>query len=264
MSNIYSTKGCGIGELTPMMIKDVDGRRGIITGYFAIFDSIDSDGDIIRKGAFAKTIREQGPNSAKPRIKHILNHDPSQPLGVIYELKEDGVGLYYESKLGTHALGRDFVEMVDSGLITENSFGYRTMKSTQLKPWSDWKEGEAARELLELKMWEGSNLSAWGANWRTYNSGVKSEDMASRIEKRINLFMKALRNGDFTDDTFDMIEIELRQLHQAYIDVTKPEPHAQGTQDKATEPVVDTTQPETKEVVRSRKWDSLTTLLTNN
>ena len=261
MNSVYSYKGCGITDSAPLMIKDVDGRRGIITGYFAMFDSIDSDGDVIRKGAFAKTIQEQGPKSSKPRIKHIFNHDPSQPLGVIYELNEDNLGLYYESKLGTHTLGRDFVEMVDSGLITENSFGFRTMKSNQLKPWSDWKEGEAARELIELKMWEGSNLSAWGANWRTFNSGVKSEDIAARLEKRITLFMKALRNGDFADETFDMIEIELRQLHQAYIDITKPEPHAQGTQAKATEPVDNTTQPETKEVVKSRNWSGITQLL---
>lgn len=260
MKDVYSYKGCDVSAERPIMIKDVDGRRGIITGYFAMFNSVDSDGDVIRKGAFAKTIREQGPASPKPRIKHLLNHDPSQPLGVIYELKEDEVGLYYESKLGTHNLGRDFVNMVDSGLITENSFGYRTMKYTQLKPWSEWKEGEAARDLLELKMWEGSNLSAWGANWRTSNSGVKSEQTADMLGKRIDLFMKALRDGTFTDETFDLIEIELKQLQQAFIDLSKPEPHTQGTQANATEPE-NSTQPDTKEVVKSRNWDSLTQFL---
>jgi HK97 family phage prohead protease len=223
MKDVYSYKGCGISEECPMSFKDIDGRKGIITGYFAMFNSVDGDGDVIRKGAFERTIREQGPTSSKPRIKHLLNHDPNQPLGVIYELKEDAIGLYYESKLGIHALGTDFVKMVDSGLVTENSFGYQTKKYNQVKPWSEWKEGETARELLELKVWEGSNLSAWGANWRTYNSSVKSEKFVDQLNQRIDLLIKALRSGTFTDDTFDLLEIELKQLQQVFVDLSNKE-----------------------------------------
>jgi len=257
MKDVYSYKGCFISEVNPLQIKDIDGRQGIITGYFAMFDSVDSDGDVIRKGAFTKTVRELGPTSAKPRIKHLLNHDPSQPLGVIYELNEDNVGLYYESKLGTHALGTDFVKMVDSGLILENSFGYQTKKYNQLKPWNEWKEGEAARELLELKVFEGSNLTAWGANWRTHNSGIKSAQYIDQMGKRIDLLIKALRDGTFTDETFDLLEIELKQLQQSFIDLSKTEP-PESTQEKATEPVK-ATQPD--KVVRSWKSAGISTLL---
>jgi uncharacterized protein len=257
MKESYSYKGCGVGDNCPMSFKDVDGRKGIITGYFAMFDSIDSDGDVIRKGAFSKTIREQGPSSNKPRIKHLMNHDPFQPLGVIYELKEDMIGLYYESKLGSHSLGKDFVEMVDSGLITENSIGYTTKKYNQLKPWNEWKEGEAARELMELKLYEGSNLSAWGANWRTYNNGVKSVLTPDMAAKRIDLLLKTFRNGNLTEETFDILEIELKQLQQAFIDLSKPEPHVQGTQETTPpEPVI-------QQVVKSRKWSELTQLIQN-
>lgn len=255
MKDVYSYKGCFITEDKPLQIKDIDGRRGIITGYFAMFDSIDSDGDVIKKGAFARTIKEQGPTSVKPRIKHIFNHDPSQPLGVIYELKEDPIGLYYESKLGSHSLGKDFVEMVDSGLITENSFGYQTKKFNQLKPWSEWKEGDAARELIELKMYEGSNLSAWGANWRTSNSGVKSEKYADLMGKRIDVLMKALHNGTFTDETFDLLEIELKQLQQAFIDLSKKEPVQAVTESETHE--VQTTPAK----VKSRNWTELSHFL---
>lgn len=255
MNNVYEYKGCSISDSHPLMIKDIDGRKGIMTGYFSIFDTVDSDGDSIKKGAFAKTIQEQGPKSKKPRIKHIFNHDPSQPLGVIYELNEDNIGLAYESQLGTHNLGVDFIKMVDSGLITENSFGFRTIKFNQVKPWSEWKEGELARELTELKMWEGSNLSAWGANWRTFNNGLKSEKLVDITSKRIDLLVKAMRNGTFTDETFDMLEIELRQIQQLFIDLTKEQkqPPVQGT----VEPVTTTQQP----VVKSRNWGSLTQLL---
>lgn len=239
MKEAYSYKGCSITDTMPLMIKDIDGRKGIITGYFSMFDSVDSDGDVMKKGCFAKTLKEQGPNSVKPRIKHLLNHDPSKPLGVIYELKEDNTGLYYESKLGTHSLGEDFVKMVDSGLVTENSFGFQTVKQTQLMPWNEWKPGEAAREILEVRLFEGSNLTAWGANHRTYNSGVKGAVNPEQVTKRIEILLKAYKNGTFTDDTFELIEIELKQLQQLFIDLSKKEPVEETT---LTEPEKKSTQ----------------------
>ena len=201
-------------------IKDIDGKKGIVTGYFSDFNSVDSDGDIIKPGAFSKSISENGPNSSKPRIKHLLNHDSSKPLGVIQVLKEDSKGLYYESKLGTHSLGIDFIKMVDSGLISEHSIGFQTIKYNQLKPWNEWKQGEAARELTELKLYEGSSLTAWGANMNTPLTGLKSEQKAQKINSRIDVLIKAMRDGTFTDETFDLLEIELKQLQQAITDIT--------------------------------------------
>lgn len=255
MKDVYSYKDCDIAGELVMSIKDIDGRKGIVTGYFANFDTTDSDGDIIKKGSFVKTISEQGPLSRLPRIKHLLNHDPSQPLGVLTELKEDNYGLYYESKLGSHALGEDFVKMVDSGLISEHSIGYRTIKFNQLKPWTEWKEGEAMRELTELKLYEGSSLTAWGANKNTPLTGMKSEQKADAMVKRMDLIVKTIRNGNLTDETCDMLEIELKQIQQLFIDLTKEQkqPPVQGTEEPVT-----TTHPE---VVKSRNWGSLSQFL---
>lgn len=254
MKDVYQYKDFDVVAERPVQFKDVDGKKGIVTGYFAHFDSVDSDGDVIKKGAFVKTINEFGPTARKPRIKHLLNHDPHSPLGTLNELKEDNYGLYYESQLGTHSLGVDFVKMVESGLITEHSIGYRTMKFNQVKPWSEWKDGELMRELTELKLWEGSSLTAWGANPNTPLTGLKAELKAEKMSKRIDLLIKALRDGTFTDETFDTLEIELKQLQQAFIDLSKSEPENKSTQNEP----VQTTQ---KEVVRSRKFAELTTLL---
>ena len=259
MKDVFSYKDFEVVTERPIQFKDVDGKKGIVTGYFANFNTIDSDGDIIKKGAFVKTISEYGPTARKPRIKHLLNHDPSQPLGRLTELKEDNYGLYYESQLGTHNLGVDFVKMVESDLISEHSIGYRTQKFEQLKPWSEWKEGDAMRELTELKLYEGSSLTAWGANPNTPLTGLKAQFKAEKMAKRTELLIKALRDGTFTDETFELLEIELKQLQQAFIDLSKPEPeqHKQATQE---EPVIVTTQ---KEVVRSRSFADLTTFLNN-
>lgn len=257
MKDVFSYKDFDVTTDKPIGFKDVDGKKGIVTGYFANFDTTDSDGDVIKKGSFIKTISEFGPTARKPRIKHLLNHDPSQPLGVLMELKEDNYGLYYESQLGSHALGTDFVKMVESNLITEHSIGYRTMKFEQVRPWSEWKEGEVMRNLTELKLYEGSSLTAWGANPNTPLTGLKAQFKAEKMGKRIDLLIKALRDGAFTDETFDLLEIELKQLQQAFIDLSKPEPdESKATQE---EPVIKTTQ---KEVVRSvRSFAGITDLL---
>ena len=39
-------------------IKDADVKLGIVTGYLASFNNLDSDNDIILPGAFTKTIAE--------------------------------------------------------------------------------------------------------------------------------------------------------------------------------------------------------------
>ena len=220
MEKKYIYKDSLVSDSLRLQIKDVDGKKGIVTGYFSDFNSIDSDGDIIKPGAFQKSISQNGPQSGKPRIKHLLNHDSSKPLGVLEVLKEDTKGLYYESRLGTHSLGVDFIKMVDSGLITEHSIGFQTVKYNQLKPWNEWKPGEAAKELTELKLYEGSSLTAWGANMNTPLTGLKTEQKVKKINDRIDVLIKALRDGSFTDETFDLLEIELKQMQQAMIDLT--------------------------------------------
>ena len=45
---------------------DISEKDGIVSGYFSSFGNKDSDGDIIERGAFKKTIKERGPKSTKP------------------------------------------------------------------------------------------------------------------------------------------------------------------------------------------------------
>lgn len=196
-------------------IKDMDMKQGIVTGYAASFGTLDSDRDIIMPGAFAKTINDQGPKSAQPRIKHLLNHNTSQPLGVPEVLKEDDKGLYYESKVGTNAIAVDFLKMVDSGLITEHSIGYSVLRKTVINPDADWRD--QTTHLHELKLWEFSSLTAWGANQYTPLTGVKT---AKSVEDRIERLVKALHNGTFTDTAFTFLNDELLFIQKAFKDIS--------------------------------------------
>lgn len=193
-SMIYGYKAIGHS------IKDVDAKQGIVTGYFSAFDIKDSDGDIIRPGAFKRSIDEWFP---KGRIKHLMNHDPSKPLGVLQVLKEDSYGLYYESKVGTHNLGQDFIKMVESDLVKEHSIGFSVVRE---------QKGQDGNEMFDLKLYEGSSLTAWGANEFTPLLGMKN---SKDIKDRIKTFEKFVRNSNATDDAIEMCLLEIKQLYQA-------------------------------------------------
>jgi HK97 family phage prohead protease len=184
-------------------IKDVDRKEGIVSGYFSAFNIKDADGDTIVPGAFTKTISDLFP---KGRIKHLMNHDPSKPLGKILELKEDSYGLFYRSQIGTHTLGRDFIKMVESDLIREHSIGFKDLTPEGKR------KGEGTNYITEVKLYEGSSLTAWGANEFTPLTEMKGsvDNLADRIIK----FEKFVRNTDASDETVEACLIYIKQLGQ--------------------------------------------------
>lgn len=204
MKSVYQYKSITLG------VKDVDTRQGIVTGYFSAFDVEDSGGDVVVKGAFAKTIKEQGPDSARPRAKHLLDHDSTKSISKLLELKEDSYGLYYAGKIGSHSTGRDFIEMVDSGLITEHSFGYQVVKS---------EPNNKGRILKELKFFEGSSLQGWGVNEFTPLLGIKGGVADDIRIKRLAELERACKGEEVTPELIDTLLLEVRQLTQLTIDL---------------------------------------------
>ena len=196
---MYNYKSLGLE------VKDVDAKKGIVSGYFSAFGMVDSDGDIMMPGAFKRSIQDWGPNG-KGRIKHLLNHDPSKPLGKIMELEEDNYGLKYSSQIGTHSLGKDFIKMVESGLIAEHSIGFKILR--------EQKSGDA-NQIHEVMLFEGSSLTAWGANENTPMIGMKNMGTIEDIQSQIKSFEKFIRDSDVTDETIDLCLIKVKQLAQA-------------------------------------------------
>ena len=81
-------------------MEDLDEGSRQVKGYFASFDTLDSDNDVIRQGAFTKSIAERGPSSLGNRkIAHLRDHDFTHQIGRIDELGEDSKGLYFVSTL---------------------------------------------------------------------------------------------------------------------------------------------------------------------
>lgn len=195
-------------------VKDIDAKKGIVIGYFSAFGNVDSDGDIMMPGAFKRTIQDWGPKG-KGRIKHLLNHDPSKPLGKIQELEEDSYGLKYESLVGTHSLGKDYIKMVESGLIGEHSIGFQTLRE---------QKSSMGNEILDVKLFEGSSLTAWGANEATPLIGMKGMKSIEDVQNEIKSFEKFIRNSDVTDETIELCIIKVRQLAQLVEKMSSTQP----------------------------------------
>lgn len=193
-----------------LAFKDVDVKEGVVSGYFASFDQEpDTDGDIIVPGAFSKTVRERGPQG-KGTIRHLMDHDLKKSVAKIQELYEDAKGLAYVSKAGRHTNGRDFLLMVEDELITEHSFGFKTIK--QNKGDGGW------NYLREVSMWEGSSMQSWGANPNTPITGVKSlQDILDHYDR----LYKALKNGTYSDETMLQLQERHNQISE-FIKTTQP------------------------------------------
>ena len=198
---LFQYKSCDL------QIKDVDAKKGIVSGYFSAFGNIDSDGDVIAPGAFKKSISEWGP-TGKGRIFHLQNHNTNLKLGKLLNLEEDQFGLKYDSKVGSHTLGVDFIKMVESDLINEHSIGFQTINN---------QKRDGYNEIVEVKLWEGSSLTAWGANENTPLTDLKMKGYrdVDSLKTEIKKFEKFIRDSDATDETINMCLLKVWQLAQA-------------------------------------------------
>lgn len=158
----------------------------------------DSDGDIITKGAYIKTISENGPQ-AKNRIWMLENHDTNKFVAKPREIKEDDYGLLAVVKMPQTSRGKDLLALYEEGHITEHSVGFMPIKQQ--------KKGDY-NEITEIKLYEISAV-LWGANEFTPTVSVKS---LQKIEDEIKRTIKSIRNWKGTEETFDLLEIKLVQL----------------------------------------------------
>ena len=195
-------------------IKDLNLKDRIVQAYYFNSQTIDSDNDIISNTAYDKSIVDRGPKSALPRIKHLFNH--WEGAGVIQEMGSDEQGGWFMSKLGRHTVGRDTLLMYEDGLITEHSHGFETV--------SDGMEQNGNQEVRRIKeaiLWEVTSLDKWGANMNT--PVMKSLEDRNYWTKRLDILIKSFSNGKYTDETFELLEVQLMQIKEMVRLFDKPE-----------------------------------------
>lgn len=193
----------------PAQIKDVDEKTRTVKGYFSVFGNVDSDGDIIEQGAFKRTIENRGPNGSN-RIMHLWQHNPTMPLGKPRELYEDEKGLYFTTEISETSYGMDAVKLYRDGVVNEHSIGFEIANSVP-----EVRGGEDVTVIKEIILWEGSTVT-WAAN-EMARGGMKGMTPDYLKERYITL-KQAMNGGDYTDETFRLIQKQLNWLATMYIE----------------------------------------------
>lgn len=154
-------------------------ESGEFSGYAAVFGNKDSGGDVIEKGAFSKTIREDF-----DRIKILSQHtDCELPIGKPLELREDDRGLFIRGKISDTAKGRDIQTLMKDGVLNELSIGYDAVEF-------NYDSEQGARRLKEIKLWEVS-IVTWAMNDQAKIDEVKSLVEGLRTEVKTGKITRA-------------------------------------------------------------------------
>ena len=111
-----------------------------LAGYASVFDRVDRGGDVVRRGAFAASLRE------RRMVPLLWQHRPGASIGVIETLAEDARGLRVVARV-THPAA---AKLVARGALTGLSFGYRVRAA----------RGDNPRELVALDLAEVSLVAA--------------------------------------------------------------------------------------------------------
>lgn len=209
----YEVKDAGTFECK------VDQGKRIIEGFASAFGNVDSHGDVVTRGAFAKTIKERG-----DRIKVLRGHDDEKPIGLPIEMKEDEFGLFSVSKISETPLGDESLVLAKDGIF-DLSIGYVPIKVDFMRMADFDDESEVAGEdvirlLKEIKLYEYS-LVAFPSNEMARITSVKGrsvDDLASLLVALPRMLEKAQLPGNLPGDQKALV---VNAANDAFVRIAK-------------------------------------------
>lgn len=143
--------------------------EGQFTGYAAVFDNIDSYGDVIRKGAFLESLAGYGVKGSG--IPCYWSHQMSNPMmniGQTVEAHEDERGLFVKVQLDLDTeMGAQVHRLIKAGRVNQMSFAFDIQEHAFVRD-----ESGDFLELRKLKLHEVSVVQV-GANQETELLDVK-------------------------------------------------------------------------------------------
>jgi HK97 family phage prohead protease len=143
-------------------IKSYDDEQGIFEGYASVFGNQDYQGDVVEKGAFAKSLHD------RQQVPILWQHNPGNPVGITLAISEDDYGLRVKGKLVLDSpRGKEAYALLRAGAICGLSIGYDAVRHS-------YDTARNTRHLQEIKLWELS-LVTFPANPAARVDGVKSE-----------------------------------------------------------------------------------------
>lgn len=123
------------------------GEGAVLQGYASLFGAEDQGGDVVSRGAYAASLARLA--EAGQRVKMLWQHDPTRPIGVWDEVREDARGLWVKGRLLMEVqAGREAKALLEAGAIDGLSIGYRTQRAE--------KAAGGGRILHQVELWEVS------------------------------------------------------------------------------------------------------------
>ncbi len=162
----------------PLEIKELE-ENGTFAGYASVFGVIDSQNDVVIRGAFADSLRGR-----VGEIKLLWQHDMREPIGMIEELREDEQGLYLKGRLLMEVgRAREAYALLKSGAVKGLSIGY-SPRRYRIDPDS------GIRSLAAVDLWEVS-LVTFPANEAAFVTVVKTKSAASHEIRLLDALKRA-------------------------------------------------------------------------
>lgn len=188
-------------------VKSVGSDEGTFEAIVAVFNNVDSYGDVILKGAFADTLEEWG-GSGYP-IPVVWSHDKDDPfshIGHVTEAKETDTGLLVKGALDLeNPKAAQVHRLLKGGRVKEFSFAF-SYTPEDVNPAK--RDGVEVRELKRLKLYEvGPTLV--GANPATELLSVKS---AGESEAKEDTLEKARSDAAAVLDRLDEVMSEASKI----------------------------------------------------
>lgn len=174
---------------------------GMVTGYASTFDrEPDSYGDVVRRGAFARTLAEwRAKGKPIPLLYAHNTDDPRHNIGRVVEAREDMRGLYVKAEFDAdNDLAQYARKLAQQGRIYQFSFAF-SVRDAGMVTLAD---GTRANELRDLDLYEVSLVTV-PANQHAVVTGVKEVRDSGSSE-----LAEAKKQGQVILDALDALYAE--------------------------------------------------------
>jgi HK97 family phage prohead protease len=110
-------------------VKSID-DAGTFVGYGSVFGNVDSDNEIVVKGAFTESLAARAGRGRKLPI--LWQHRSGEPIGVYESVEEDDHGLKMAGRLliGEVQRAREAYALMKAGAVTGMSIGYSVVEDS--------------------------------------------------------------------------------------------------------------------------------------
>lgn len=164
----------------------------VVEGYLFIWGVPNSYREIFLRGAFAKSIRENGPGSgAKYEIKFLYQHRTCEPMSLFEILEENEIGLYFKTKpLDDVPWADNALKQIRSGTLNNYSGGFNYVWGQDKIRYDEQLDALIITEAILL---EGS-VATIPSDMETYT--VRTAEDVENLEEEMEAFIETLPRKD--------------------------------------------------------------------